>query len=157
MITEAIVKWILATLTGAGSALLIAFRKQLKEFIKFRKKTQEKELLKDVNKDVDTLEHRMEHHEDEIEIELRAREQYYYRKLSELEERMMNILVPMREALLSSHYQALLEKCKSHVQAGQLTADELDSLENDYETYKKLGGNGHMELWMTRVRQLKII
>ena len=157
MIIEAIARLILTALTGAGSALLIAFRKQIKEFIKFRKNKLEKELLKNVNQDVDTLEHRMDNHENEIEVELQACEQHYYQKLIKLEERIMNILIPMREALLSSHYQALLEKCKRYVQAGQLTADELDSLEKDYETYKKLGGNGHMELWMHRVRQLKII
>ncbi len=28
---------------------------------------------------------------------------------------------------------------------------------NDYEIYKKLGGNGHMELWMHKVRELKVI
>lgn len=157
MISQELLKWLITLLTGALGSFLLTCRKQIKEFFKFKKKKQEKELLAGVNKEVNNLGHRMEHHEDEIEIELRAHDQLYARKLVELEERLMLILGPMREALLSSHYQALLEKCKYFVSTGQITADELDSLERDYETYKKLGGNGHMEMWMLRVRQLKIV
>lgn len=157
MISQELMKWLITLLTGALGSFLITCRKQIVEFFKFKKKKQEQKMLEGVNQEIDTLGHQMEHHEDEIAIELKAHDQLYAKRLAEVEERLMLILNPMREALLSSHYQALLEKCKRYVQAGQLTADELDSLEKDYQTYKKLGGNGHMELWMIRVRQLKVI
>ena len=157
MFSEAILKWLISVVTGVLGALLVTGRKHIKEFFKFKKKKQETALLAGVNKDVNTLEHRMEHHEDEIEIELQAHDQLYAKKLVELEMKLMAILKPMREALLSSHYQSLLEKCKYYVSAGVITADELDDLETDYEIYKSLGGNGHLTMWMTRVRQLKVI
>ena len=50
----------------------------------------------------------------------------------------------------------LLEKCKKFIRQGWISADELELLEKDYATYKSLNGNGHMELWMTRVRSLKV-
>lgn len=157
MISQELLKWLITLLTGALGSFLLTCRKQIKEFFKFKKREQKKELLAGVNKEVNNLGHRMEHHEDEIEIELRAHDQLYAKKLVELEMKLMAILKPMREALLSSHYQSLLEKCKHYVSSGEITTDELDDLETDYEIYKSLGGNGHLEMWMTRVRQLKVV
>lgn len=157
MFSEAIIKWLISVVTGILGALVVTCWSSIKEFFKFKKKKQETALLAGVNKDVNTLEHRMDHHEDEMEVELQAHDQLNAQKLIELEERLMAILNPMREALLSSHYQSLLEKCKYYVSAGVITADELDDLETDYEIYKSLGGNGHLTMWMTRVRQLKVI
>ena len=68
----------------------------------------------------------------------------------------MKVLLPIQEATLSSHYDALLSKCKYYIRQGEISADELDLLEKDYATYKNLNGNGHMELWITRVRQLPV-
>ena len=104
-----------------------------------------------------SIEDHIEQHEENNALEFKKHDQLYSKKLVELEERLMMMLTPMREALLSSHYQNLLEKCKKYVQAGEISADELDNIEKDYETYKALGGNGHMEMWMVRVRQLKVI
>ena len=153
MIANTIIKALLAALSGARGALLIAFRKQVVDFIKFLKNKQKKELLKDVNKEMNTLDHKIEGYE-AANLE---QDKLYYQKLSDLEQKIMDILLPMREAILSSHYSSLLDRCKKYVQQGHLTADELDKLESDYEIYKKLGGNGHMEIWMHKVRELKVI
>lgn len=153
MIVNTVIKALLTALSGAIGALLIAFRKQIVDFIKFLKNKQKKELLKDVNKEMDTLDHKIEGYE-AANVE---QDKLYYQKLSDLEQKIMDILLPMREAILSSHYSSLLDRCKKYVKQGYLTADELDKLENDYEIYKKLGGNGHMELWMHKVRELKVI
>ena len=153
MIVNTVIKALLTALTGAISALLIAFRKQVVEFIKFLKKKKKKELLKDVNKEMNTLDHKIEGYE-AANLE---QDKLYYQKLSDLEQKIMNILLPMREAILSSHYSSLLDRSKRYVQQGHLTADELDELEDNYEIYKKLGGNGHMALWMHKVRELKVI
>ena len=48
MIANTVIKALLTALSGAIGALLIAFRRQVVDFIKFLKNKQKKELLKDV-------------------------------------------------------------------------------------------------------------
>ena len=157
MISQGLIKWLISLLTSMLTAFVILCHKEIKEFFNFKKKKKEKDLLSGVNRELTDLEHQMEHHEDAVSIELKAHDQMYAKKLAEVEQRLLTILEPMRAALLSSHYNNLLERCKRYVQAGEISADELDLLEKDYETYKNLGGNGHMEMWMVRVRQLRIV
>lgn len=154
VVIDAILKWAIGLILGSLTTLLLVFKKDILEFLKFKQKKKKTELLQDVDKNMETLEDKMEHHEEEMSQEFKEHDQLYLKKLAELEEKIMTILVPIQEATLSSHYDALLEKCKNFIRQGSITVDELDLLEKDYETYKSLGGNGHMEMWMNRVRQI---
>ena len=156
MVLDFFLKWGLGIVTGALASLFTIFRKEIKEFIGYKKKKNKQEFLKDVDHDLETLENKMQLHEKEVSNEIHHHDQLYFQKLEELEKRIMAVLGPIREATLSSHYNSLLEKCKGYIRKGEITADELDLLEKDYKTYSDLGGNGHMELWMTRVRQLPV-
>lgn len=153
---ESLLKWLIGIFLGACSTLLLVFKKEILEFIKFKKKNKKEELLADVGKTVEDLEEKIEQHEEDNAQELKEHDQIYLKKLIELEERIMKILVPIQEATLSSHYDALLEKCKKYIRQGSISADELELLEKDYEIYKSLGGNGHMLMWMTRIRTLPV-
>ena len=154
VVVDAIIKWAIGLVLGSLTTLLLVFKKDILEFLKFKQKKKKTELLQDVDKNMETLEDKMEHHEEEISQEFKAHDQLYLKKLTELEDKIMTILIPIQRATLSSHYDALLEKCKYFIKQGSITVDELDLLEKDYETYKSLGGNGHMLMWMNRVRQI---
>jgi hypothetical protein len=156
LIIESILKWVMGIALGALTTLLLIFKKEILEFIKFKKKEKKTELLKDIDATVENLEEKMDKHEEDNEQDLKEHDQLFFRKLEELETRIMTILDPLRDATLSSHYDALLEKCKYFVKQGSISVDELELLERDYETYKSLGGNGHMEVWMTKIRKLPI-
>ena len=156
IIIEQVIKWGVGVFLGAISTFFLIFKKDMIEYIKFKRGKRKKELLKDVDKTVETLEDKVEHHEEEVSQEFKHHDQLYLKKLAELEERIMAILIPIQEATLSSHYDTLLEKCKKFIRQGSISADELELLEKDYATYKSLHGNGHMDMWMTRVRHLKV-
>lgn len=152
MILEFFIKWGLGIITGVLTTVFLVFRKEFVEYIKYKRGKQKKEFLKEVDQEMENLEEKMESYEENMQHQDTA----YLQKLGELEEKIMKILVPIQEATLSSHYQALLEKCKHYVRQEYITADELDLLEKDYDTYHSLGGNGHMEIWMSRIRQLPV-
>ena len=156
MVIELVIKWVVGIALGAISTIFLIFKKDIVEYITFKRKQRKNELLKDVDKSIESLENKMEHHEEEAAQELKEHDQLYLKKIAELEEKIMAILVPIQKATLSSHYDALLNKCKKFIKQGSITADELELLEKDYETYKSLHGNGHMELWITRVRNLPV-
>ena len=156
MVLEFFTKWFLGIITGVITTCFIAFRKEIVEFISYKKKKHKKEFLQGVNKELETLEEKIEKHEEEVSNEVHQHDTIYFQKLEELEQKIMKVLVPIQEATLSSHYQALLERCKHYVRQQYITADELDLLEKDYKTYQSLNGNGHMEIWMLRIRQLPV-
>lgn len=156
MVGEFFLKWGLSLITGALGSLLISFRKEIGAFLTFKRNKKKKELLKEVKEDISDLGDQMTQHEVEVEKEICKHDKLYMDMMQELKKEIMDILIPIQKATLSSHYQALLDKCKYYIRQNEITADELDLLERDYETYAALGGNGHMELWMTRVRKLPV-
>lgn len=45
----------------------------------------------------------------------------------------------------------------SYIRAGQITLLDKENLTEMHEAYKKLGGNGHLDLVMSEVNKLKIV
>lgn len=163
IVIDFLIKWALGIVTAGISYLFIKFRKEIFSFKLFRDNKKKKELLSEVNSELEGFgerisehEEAMHTHEETVSKEIHQHDKIFFQKLAELEERIMKVLLPIQEATLSSHYDALLSKCKYYIRQGEISADELDLLEKDYATYKNLNGNGHMELWITRVRQLPV-
>ena len=94
---------------------------------------------------------------EEVEEEVEQKSADFAKELQDFKQEIMQLIIPMRAAILSSHYEALLAKCKVYIRRGEITFDELELLEKDYKTYADLGGNGHMEIWMTKIRALPVI
>lgn len=46
---------------------------------------------------------------------------------------------------------------QNYIQAGQISLESKENLEEMYQAYKKLGGNGHLETVMHEVEKLKIV
>ena len=79
--------------------------------------------------------------------------------VSELKDKMevlIQNLDVLREGILSAHYNALKDKCVMHINAGHISIYELDIIEEEFTLYKKLGGNGHMDALIVKVRKLPI-
>lgn len=145
MIKEHFLKWILGGITLCLTSIIVTFRKQIKDFIGFEQRQKKKKLLKNVYAEIDKQTKLSEERDTVLE-----------EKIDKLRDDLFDILEPLRAATLTSHLDSLISKCKHHVRDGYITADDLDRIESDYETYKKLKGNGHMDTWMYRIRQLDV-
>ena len=53
------------------------------------------------------------------------------------------------------YYNALKDKCIMYINAGHISIYELENIEEEFTLYKKLGGNGHMDALIAKVRKLK--
>lgn len=60
----------------------------------------------------------------------------------------------VREAVLQSHLRDLLADGKIYIEQGFVTLEQLADYEDRYQIYKSLGGNGHMDPWIKKVRSL---
>lgn len=60
----------------------------------------------------------------------------------------------VREAVLQSHLRDLLADGKIYIERGYITLEQLTDYENRYQIYKSLGGNGHMDPWIAKIREL---
>lgn len=40
---------------------------------------------------------------------------------------------------------------------GKITIDQLTDYNERYSTYKALGGNGHADIWVSKIRELNIV
>lgn len=72
------------------------------------------------------------------------------RLLAEIRENTTGI----RGALLTIHLHNLITDSKMYFKRGYITLDEWADYNHRYDTYKLLGGNGHMEPWYEKIGQL---
>lgn len=63
----------------------------------------------------------------------------------------------IRDAILDMHLGRLIADSKKYIIRGAISASELDDYQKKYQTYKALGGNGHMDPWYPKVISLPII
>ena len=70
--------------------------------------------------------------------------------LQKLEENTAGI----RQAILQSHLRELIIDGKMYLKQGYITLDQLADYNERVLTYKSLGGNGHADPWITKIRNL---
>lgn len=70
--------------------------------------------------------------------------------LQKLEENTAGI----RQAILQSHLRELIIDGKMYLKNGYITLDQLADYNERVLTYKSLGGNGHADPWITKIRNL---
>lgn len=76
--------------------------------------------------------------------------------IKEMHNEIKQATIGLREALLETHLRDLILDSKKYLDRGWLTADEWDQYNTRYNTYHLLGGNGHMDPWYPKVKQLPI-
>lgn len=141
MWSEFWMKWLLGGLGAIATAIIVALWTRIKKDAKYVKAGREQEVFKNVYDEINDLR----------EITLGE-----YTELNDKVESVIQSLDVLREGILSAHYNALKEKCTRHINAGHISIYELEIIEEEYTLYKKLGGNGHMEALMVKVRSLPI-
>lgn len=141
MWSEFWMKWLLGGLGAIATSIIVALWARIKKDAKYVKAGREQETFKNVYGEIDEFR----------EITLGE-----YTELNDKVEAVMQSLDVLREGILSAHYNALKEKCTRHINARHVSIYELEIIEEEYTLYKKLGGNGHMEALMTKVRALPI-
>lgn len=63
----------------------------------------------------------------------------------------------IRDAILDIHLEKLIQDSINYIEKGMITTRELEDYQERYETYKKLGGNGHLDAWRPKVLSLPTI
>ena len=143
-----------------GTVILFCSKKiwgLFKSFAKFIGAKRKTEYLKDINTKIENY-----HTEVNTKIENYHNELEEFKNISlgadeEHEEQMTKILSAietLREGILSSHFNMLLNKSMKYVKRGWITVEELELYEEELEVYKNLKGNGHMDAWIAKVRAL---
>lgn len=149
-------KWGLELFVGALGILGIRFRKEIVEFWKYKKSIQKNKDFKEIYTKIDKEKQGSIKADKEILEKMNLADGIIMEKMGEMEKRIMDILDPLRQAILSSHLDSLILRCQEFVIQGWISPEDYDRIESDYKTYKSLGGNGHMDDWMIKVRKLQI-
>lgn len=134
------VKWALGILGAAATGLIAYLWSRIKKDATYVKAGREQEVFKNVYDEID---------------ELRETTLGEYTALNDKIEILLSSLDVLREGILSAHYNALKDKCIMYINAGHISIYELENIEEEFTLYKKLGGNGHMDALIAKVRKLK--
>lgn len=134
------VKWALGILGAMATGLITYLGARIKKDAKYVKAGREQEVFKSVYDEID---------------ELRETTLGEYTELNDKIETLISSLDVLREGILSAHYNALKDKCIMYINAGHISIYELENIEEEFTLYKKLGGNGHMDALIAKVRSLK--
>lgn len=70
--------------------------------------------------------------------------------MSKIEENTSGV----REAVLAMHLQTLITKSKQFITQKYISVDDLENYDEQVEVYKKLGGNGQLTPWASKVQKL---
>ena len=140
-----LLKWGFEIFVGIITAIGLYFRKEICEFFEYKKKIKKEAYLKEVYAKIDKAT------QSSIKEDKKIHEE-----IDNMKREIMDILTPLKDAMLSFHLDSLILRCQEFVIQGWITVEDLERIETDYQTYKSLGGNGHMDAWMKRVRALEI-
>ena len=65
------------------------------------------------------------------------------------------------DALVGANKVLMIDKVrnlgKSYIVAGEIHLEDKENLQEMYDAYKRLGGNGHLDMVMSEVNHLKVI
>lgn len=65
------------------------------------------------------------------------------------------------DALVSAQKVMMIDRVKhlgkNYIKVGEISLDEKETLEEMYDAYKALGGNGHLDATMHEVERLKVV
>lgn len=151
------IKWVCA---GIASLLLIFFKqicKKCKDVYEYFKAKNKKAYLQEIDNKIEQLRTDMNKKIEDYHSEVEEFKEMSLGADEEQDGKMERILAAideLREGVLSSHYNMLLKKAMLYVEQGWISVEALDNFEEEYEVYKHLHGNGHMEKWVKKVRAL---
>lgn len=63
----------------------------------------------------------------------------------------------IREAMIQQQLRALIIDGKTYLRHNKITIDQLTDYNDRYATYKRLGGNGHADIWVQKIRELQVV
>ena len=157
IITGYWIKWVCA---GVASLFLIFFKKIYaicKDSYEYFKAKNKKAYLQEIETKIENyhteMNDKIENYHQEVEnfklMSLGADEEH-----NDKMEKILSAIEELREGVLSSHFNMLLNKAMRYVSQEWISVEDLEIFEEEYEVYKHLHGNGHMNSWVTKVRAL---
>lgn len=63
----------------------------------------------------------------------------------------------IRVAMVRQQLKSLIADGKIYLDNGKITIDQLADYNEQYSTYKALGGNGYADIWVEKVRELDVV
>lgn len=144
-ILEYVIKWAVPFCCAGAFSLLVT---PLVKTFKSGKKVQDQEEL--------------EAHlaESKVIQNMQAKEERLESKIDYLQDNVLNKIEEntrgIRKAILSSHLRELIVDGKSYLKQHYITPEQLADYNERFVTYKDLGGNGHVDPWIVKIRELPI-
>lgn len=144
-ILEYVIKWAVPFCCAGAFSLLVT---PLVKTFKSGKKVQDQEEL--------------ETHlaESKVIQNMQAKEERLESKIDYLQDNVLNKIEEntrgIRKAILSSHLRELIVDGKSYLKQHYITPEQLADYNERFVTYKDLGGNGHVDPWIVKIRELPI-
>lgn len=161
MFKEYWTNWLYAGMGAVAIALIKFFWKPIGKGIKkafnLLKSEKKIEYLSEVNKKIEDNNIAMNNKINQVHEDLETFKEISLGADQEHEEQMDKILdgiASLREGILSSHFNLLLNKSMDYIKRGWISVEELELYEEELIVYKKLGGNGHLDPWIDKVRKL---
>lgn len=151
------VKWLCGIVAGCIAIFFKKICKGFKAMFDYMKAKNKKAYLSEIDTKIERYHTEMNEKIEEYHSEVEDFKNISLGADQEQDEKMERILVAideLREGVLSSHYNMLLKKAMLYVEQGWISVDALDNFEEEYEVYKHLHGNGHMDKWVKKVRAL---
>ena len=91
---------------------------------------------------------------------MQAKEDKLEKKIDYLQDNVLNKIEEntrgIRKAILSSHLRELIVDGKEYLKQRYITPEQLADYNERFVTYKDLGGNGHVDPWIIKIRELPI-
>lgn len=63
----------------------------------------------------------------------------------------------IREAMIQQQLRGLIIDGKTYLRHQKITIDQLADYNDRFATYKRLGGNGHADVWVQKIRELPVV
>ena len=140
-------KWFIPFLcAGLFSAIFIPLRNKLKKGQEVTDQTEWDNHAQAIQQQIDNLKN---------ETQLLSKRIDFLQKdvIEKIDENTKGI----RVAMLQQQLRGLIIDGKSYLRRGKITIDQLTDYNERYSTYKALGGNGHADIWVSKIRELNIV
>lgn len=151
------IKWACAIVAGLLAIFFKKICKVFKDSAEYFKAKNKKAYLQEIDTKIERyhteVNEKIEEYHSEVEefknISLGADQDH-----DDKMEKILSAIDELRQGVLSSHFNMLLNKAMSFVNAEWISVEDLEIFEEEYEVYKHLHGNGHMDSWVKKVRAL---
>ena len=145
---EYFLKWLVPFLcAGTFTAIVVPIWNRYKNGRKAELQQDWNECAKKTLDDIKTIHEELRKKDQQLEGKIDANHTLLLQKLEEN-------TAGIRQAILQSHLRELIIDGKMYIKQHYITLEQLADYNERYLVYKSLGGNGHVDPWIKKIREL---